>query len=460
MADPANLNRRMGQTDALMLRIERSALLRSTILQVALLDAPPDRDRMRTKVLHGTAKIPRFRQVPVPAGLPGVPPTWETTPDFDVDYHLRFSRLSGPNDQRALLDEAARVGMQAFDPARPLWESHVIDGLDDGGAAAIQKIHHSLGDGVSLLDLVLLFVDIERDPDQPPVEIDEPTPEFTSAIARIAESWAGDSRAIARAAWSAPCQAARIARDPVGHARSFLALSRSLARLAAPGSGALSPVMRGRSLGARYDTLVVPLDPLRAAAKRVGGKLNSAFLAAVAGGLGRYHRLHGHPTEALRCAMPVNTRAGGDSSLGNRFSPARFRLPISLGGATERLEMARDATLAQRNEPGLSLADPMARLLNTLPATVVVPAFEYAMRGIDVVVSNVPGSPIPLYVAGAASLGNFGFAPRAGAAVNITVISHQESLDVAVNTDPAAIPDPELFTSCLQEGFDEIRRAA
>jgi WS/DGAT/MGAT family acyltransferase len=450
----------MGQTDALMLRIERSALLRSTILQVALLDGAPDPHRMRAKVLKGTAQIPRFRQVPIPAGLPGIPPTWETTPDFDVDYHLRFSRLSGRNDKRAVLDEAGRIGMQAFDPARPLWESHVIDGLEAGGAAAIQKIHHALGDGVSLLDIILLFVDIERDPSEPPVDIDDPTPDHISAIARIAQSWASDSRALSRAASLAPGQAARVARDPVGHARSFLALSRSLARLAAPGSGALSPIMRDRSLGARYDTLVVPLDQLRTAAKRVGGKLNTAFLAAVAGGLGKYHQEHGQPVDALRCAMPVNTRGGKDTSLGNQFSPARFRLPVSLGGTTELLEMARDVTQTQKDEPGLSLAAPMARALNTLPATLVVPAFEYVMRGIDVVVSNVPGSPIPLYVAGAASIGNFGFAPRAGAAVNITVISHQDELDVAINSDPAAIPDPELFTSCLQEGFADVRKVA
>ena len=325
----------------------------------------PDPDRMRTKVLRGTAQIPRFRQVSIPCGLPGIPPTWETSPGFDVDYHLRFARLSGRNDRRAVLDEAARVGMQAFDPARPLWESHVIDGLEDGGAAAVQKIHHALGDGVSLLDIILLFVDIERDPNEPPVDIEDPTPEHISAINRIAQSWASDSRAISRAARLAPGQAARVARDPTGHARSFLAISRSLARLATPGSGSLSPIMKGRSLGARYDTLAVPLDQLRAAAKRVGGKLNPGFLAAVAGGLGKYHQEHGQPVDALRCAMPVNTRGGKDRSLGNQFSPARFRLPVSMGDTTELLEMARDVTQAQKNEPGLSLADPMARVPST-----------------------------------------------------------------------------------------------
>jgi diacylglycerol O-acyltransferase / wax synthase len=459
---PINTERRMGNTDALLLRLERSALLRSTILQVALLDRAPDAARLRAKVLHGTGQISRFRQVPVSVSgsLPGVPPTWVTAADFDVDYHLRFSRVAGSGDLRSLLDEAGRIAMQAFDPARPLWESHIVEGLQEGRAAAIQKIHHALGDGVSLLDIILLFVDLERDPAGPPVEVEEAIPEFTSWLARTSSGLRADARSMVRATASLPDELSRIARDPAQAVRSLLVLSRSLARLAAPGSGPLSPIMQGRSLGARFDTMVVPLDELRSAAKRVGGKLNTAFLAAVAGGLGRYHAHHGSPVPALRCAMPVNTRDAADASLGNQFSPTRFRLPVDIEDVTERLEMARDLTARQRSEPALSLAGPVARVLNTVPAAVLVPTFEYVMRGIDVVVSSVPGASIQLYVAGARSVGNFGFSPRAGAGVNITVISHLDELDVAVNSDPAAIPDPEVLMECLWDSFDEIRKLA
>jgi diacylglycerol O-acyltransferase / wax synthase len=457
MADRPPLNRRMGNTDALMLRIERSALLRSTILQVALLDGPPDPARMRAKVVRGTNEIARFRQVPVPNLLPGVPPSWEAANDFDVDYHLRFARLSGSNDLRALLDQAALIAVQSFDPARPLWESHVIDGLEGGQAAAIQKIHHALGDGVSLLDMALLFVDIERDPDDPLVEPDELGIEHLSTASRIGHGLLIDALAMVRMAREAPGQLVGFARHP-GQVRSLLVTSRSAVRLAAPGSGALSPLMRGRSIGARFDTLVVPLEQLRAAAQRVGGKLNTAFLAAVAGGLGRYHRRHGMPVDALRCAMPISTRGGSSGSPGNQFAPTRFRLPISITDTVELLAMARDVTQAQKVEPGLALTDPVARAVNTLPAALVVPAFEHIMRGIDVVVSNVPGSPIPLYVAGARSIGNFGFAPRAGAAVNITVISHLDELHIAINSDPAAVPDPDVFAACLEESFDDVRK--
>ena len=82
------------------------------------------------------------------------------------------------------------------------------------------------------------------------------------------------------------------------------------------------------------------------------------------------------------------------------------------------------------------------------------------MRGIDVIVNNLRGSPIELFVAGARSLGNYGFSPRGGAAVNITVISHLDELNFAINSDPAAIPDPDMFVACLRESIDDIRKAA
>ena len=460
MAEAVHLEARMGDIDALMLRLERSALLRSTILQVALLDAAPDPTRMRAKILRGFAQIPRFRQVPVAALLPGVPPTWVTSSNFDIDYHLRFMRLSGRNDMRALLDEAARIAMQAFDPARPLWESHVIDGLADGGAGAIQKIHHSLGDGVSLLDIILLFVDFERDPTAPAGDIDELLPEVSSSTSRLAQSLATDARTLGHAMTGAPRRALRTARDPAESMKSLVMLSRSLARLAAPGSGALSPIMKGRSLGARFDTLVCPFDKLHAAAKAVGGRLNTALLAAVSGALGRYHEAHGAPVPAVRCAIPVSTRQGRGGSLGNQFSPTRFLLPTWAADNVERLEIARDLTTAQTNEPALSLAGPVARVLNTLPSALIVPVFEHVMRGIDVIVNNLRGSPIELFVAGARSLGNYGFSPRGGAAVNITVISHLDELNFAINSDPAAIPDPDMFVACLRESIDDIRKAA
>jgi hypothetical protein len=95
-----------------------------------------------------------------------------------------------------------------------------------------------------------------------------------------------------------------------------------------------------------------------------------------------------------------------------------------------------------------------------MPAAIVVPFVSQVVRGIDVVVSNVPGSPVAVYVAGARSLQNFGYSPRGGAALNVTMISHGDELHVGISSDPAAIPDPDTLVSCLQDSFDELRKVS
>jgi diacylglycerol O-acyltransferase len=446
----------MGDTDALMLRMERDASLRSTIVQVAVLDGPIDHDRLRTKVLRGIEQIPRFRQVPVPSLLPGAPPRWENAPDFDVDYHLRAATIGGRRDFRTLLDEAARIGMQAFDPARPPWESHVLSGLEGGGGAAIQKIHHSLGDGIGLLELVLMFVDLEANPPEPPGAAEETVDAPPSAMSRLGADVSADARAVLSGARSLSRGVLGSVRHPLGSTAVAYETIESALRMLSAGAGRRDSLMRGRSSKARFDVLALPFGEMRAAAKRVGGKLNTAFLAGVTDGLARYHELHDSDEQTVTCAMPINLRGEASSSLGNHFLPARFEVPLAARTMTERLEGARDLTASSRAERGLSIAGPVMRVLNTLPRAALVPMFGAVLRSTDVVVSNVPGSPIQLYVAGARSTANYGFSPRAGAAVNITVISHIDELHVAINSDPAAVPDPEVFVGCLEQGFAEV----
>ncbi len=130
----------------------------------------------------GSVRVPRLNQVPVRPPLPGAAPVWRTTSDFDIDYHVQYTRLREPAGMRQLLDYASHLAMRPFDPARPLWESHIVEGLADGRAAAIQKIHHSLGDGIGLLDIALTFLDLERDPPVQPTEPHEPAEDAASAL--------------------------------------------------------------------------------------------------------------------------------------------------------------------------------------------------------------------------------------------------------------------------------------
>jgi WS/DGAT/MGAT family acyltransferase len=251
--------------------------------------------------------------------------------------------------------------------------------------------------------------------------------------------------------------ARHLLRDPSGVARRAAETAGSIGRLLAPATSPLSPLMGDRSLSVRFTTLELPLDDLRRAAKAADGKLNDAFVAAVAGGLRRYHEHLGEPVDELRMTMPINVRTEATADLaGNQFVPARFRVPIGVVDPIERMTAIRRLVASQRGEPALALTQPLAGLLNRLPTSVSTGVFGGMLKGVDFVTSNVPGAPIPLYAGGAEIVRQFPFGPLSGSAANITLLSWLDQVCIGVNVDRAAVADPEAFRACLREGFDEV----
>jgi len=248
---------------------------------------------------------------------------------------------------------------------------------------------------------------------------------------------------------------------PTETAAQGAANAASAARLLAPAFAPLSPVMTGRSLSVRFDTLSFPTDELKAAARRAEGKLNDAFVAGVAGGLHRYHRHHGADVDALRMTMPISVRSEEDLGLaGNAFVPARFPVPIAEADPVDRMRAVRALVEQQRREPSLGFSEAIAGVLNRLPVWVVTDVFGRMLKGIDLVTSNVPGVPIPVYMAGAKLESQFAFGPLAGSAMNLTLLSYLDECQIGVNVDPAAVPDLDVLLACLRESFDEIRKVA
>ena len=450
--------RRMSDSDALMWHIEKDPLLRSTITAIAVLDAAPDRERLVAKIERGLRDIPRLRQRVVSPPFAVAPPEWVDDPNFELSYHLRAVRAPEPGTFRQLLDLAAPIAMQGFDRARPLWEFTIVEGLEGGRAALIQKVHHSVTDGVGGMKLALMLLDLERDTPLDTTPLDAlPDGERPSAgtLVRegIAHQWRRQLGIARRTATSAP----DMLRRPATTARELSAAAASAARLMTPAFDPLSPLMQGRSLSVHFEIVTASLPDLKAAAKRAGGKLNDAFMAGIAGGLRRYHEHHGEPVDALRVTMPINIRGDDTGDLaGNAFAPARFRVPISIADPIERMQAMQSLVKAQRAEPALAFADSIAGVLNRLPASVVTPLFGSMLKGVDFVASNVPGAPFPVYLAGAKVESQYAMGPLTGAATNLTLLSYVDEVHIGVNTDPAAIPDPEVFVGFLNEGFEEV----
>jgi len=248
--------------------------------------------------------------------------------------------------------------------------------------------------------------------------------------------------------------------------------------------------MSGRSLRTRLDVLSVSLADLRQAARAAGGTVNDAFLAGVVGGLRRYHEKHGERPEALRVGVAVNRRGGAGAAergsgageraggageraggadgrgataadlFGNAFAPLRLLVPLQIADPGDRVASLGALVRRALGEPALDLLGTAATVAGTVSRAASVAAVGSALRSTDVIASNVPGSPVPLYVAGASLLRLVAFGPRSGAAVNFTLLSHLGAVEVGVNADLLAVPDPDTLVACLRAGFDEVLELA
>ena len=446
----------MRASDAFSWYMERDPALRSTVVVVDWLDRAPDWEVLVDRVDRISRLMPSLRQHIVESPFRLTVPRWAYDPDFDLHWHLSRIAAPRPGTPDAVLELARRAAMTAFDRARPLWEVTLVEGMEGGEAALIIKLHHSLSDGVGAMRMLAIVADLQREPadlgDMPPVPPHEPADLLTLVTGTVG-SMAGRTASVARLGAGAAIPAwIRYARDPLGYVRDAVGMGRSVYRTAAPNRSTLSPVMRDRATTRHLAMIEVPLDALKRSAKTVGGTVNDAYLAAIAGGLRTYHERHGAAVGSLRALMPINLRAGKDANFGNRITLQRLIVPVGETDPAARMRALHRVAGAAREEPSLSVTETIAGALNMLPVGYV----GGILKHVDFVASNVPGVPVPVYLAGSKVTGMFAFGPTIGASVNTTLMSYNGTCDIGINIDTAAVPDPDILIGCLRESLAEI----
>src|SRR5437764_2359869 len=343
---PMRFERRMSDAEALMWTIEKDPGLRSSFLQLTLLDKPPDFERFRRRMQRAVKVLPRLGQRVVPPPFRFAPPEWADDPSFDIDFHVRRLAVPPPGTERQLLDLAALIYEDAFDRARPLWQLTIVEGLEGGRAALFAKMHHTITDGVGGVRLSMQFLDIA--PDAPdPEDVEEPARSPERAVYDVVSEAVGHNvRRQLGVAQRGAAGTAGIVTHPERSVRlvnDLVATARSLWRQLGVVEPSRSPLWTGhRSLTRRFETLTVKLDDVKRAAKGLGGTVNDLYVTALAGGAAAYHRAKGADADQLRMTMPVNVR-DDKSAGGNAFSPARLLIP-----AGERDPAARFAAVHER----------------------------------------------------------------------------------------------------------------
>jgi WS/DGAT/MGAT family acyltransferase len=472
---------RMGAFDAVMWGIERDPLLRSPIVAMVTLDSDPDFEKLKDRIDRISRVVPRMRHRVVAGTYSVVTPRWEVDPNFDLDFHVRKVSVAGHGKGlRPALVVAEALAARDFDRYRPLWEFVLITGIDDTpeegaepvvdpnhagpvAAALIVKLHHSVTDGVGGMQIAGALFDLdaegESEEDLGPMP-PEPDGKVLNRIERLVNGVQHEASyqldQAGRIASKAQAMAISTVKNPIAAATGAAAFVGSALTLMVPASVPKSTVTSGRSLASRFETLRYPIADLKAVSRASGTSLNSVFMAAVAGGLGAYHRRHGAPTPELRVNMPINLRNPNDSAMGgNRWVPARFLMPTDIADPAARLAAVHKVVTNMRDQPALPLVEPVTRALTRLPAPLTTIAAGGMMKGMDVAATNVPGAPFDVYIAGGKALDTFVFAPKSGAPVNVGLLSYGDHVDIGINLDTRAIPDADVFVECLDAAFKE-----
>lgn len=462
-SEPTRHADQMSDLEALMWHLEQDPRLSSNVANLSILDCAPDRERLRDTMVRAASVFPRLRQRVQPVMGRLAPPLWEIDPEFDIDRHLRWERLSGTRSRAELHRFVAARFAEPFDRSHPLWEFVVIEGLRDGRCAMLQRIHHTITDGEGGLRLSLEFLDFERHP-TPRSAIHAVDPSVAGALRPLGSvgtalsSLARKNLDLARKAVEGTARTMAHPNEWAAASAEAVGLARATIRQAQVGDRPLSPLWTERSLDHWFGTLDVDFDRARSAAKRLGGTLNDLFVTGACLGAGAYHREHDTPVASLRMAMPISSRS--DHSIGgNVFAPTQLSVPADDVDPAVLFTRVHHALATVKGESTLGVTDALAAVVNFLPMFMVRGAGQRVAGSIDFVTSNLRAAPMDMFLAGALIESNYPLGPVANTAFNLTTMSYRGSFCMGLQVDTAAISDPELLRSGLVEAYRALLKA-
>ena len=429
-------------------------------------------------------QFPQFRRrlVSVPLSLDR--PYWVEDSSFDVEFHVRHIALPHPGDWRQLCIQAARLHSRPLDRSKPLWEAYVIEGLHNvpgvppGSFAVYCKMHHAIIDGESGTELLKALHSLTPEP----IDVGEDAlGGFTAdREPRLPELY---SRALVQNIERLPS----LARFSLGTARRLLGAgaeavgglselgSRLLPQLKTLLGGDLSPLLDRLPPSTRFsgdvsahrvfEAVGLPFDEFKTIRRQVGhATVNDLFLAIVGGALNKYLAAKGElPDTSMVAMVPMTLR--GEEKGGDRGNQVGFTLMPVYSDVEDPLLRLR--AISQSADTSKRVTDAVGKeLARDLLEFVPVPVSEALLRyvklpGIGLIVSNVRGPDVPLYMAGA-QLVNYSPISIAidGLGLNVTGFSYNGTMWICAVSCREMMPDPAVFAECLRESFADLKAAA
>lgn len=407
----------------------------------------------------------RLREVPL--GLDR--PYWVTENDVDFAYHLRHVAVPGQGGRNDFAELVARIHARPLDRTRPLWETYMVDGVHGDRVGVITKVHHAAIDGISGQEILGQLVDLSPETEvREPIRYlnPEPTVSPEDLTRRALKSFLLSPTRVARTTW-ALSKALPILGPAFANSTSRRGTVESLRELAAPRTPFNATIGPHR----RWAYVSVALDDVKEVKNEAGTTVNDVVLAICSGVLRKW-LLHHHalPDRDLLAMVPLSVRSKSDAhAIGNHVSFTVADLATSVEDPVERLDQIHqamnDAKASHETLPANILTDisQIAPPAVSALASRLIASTHLADRltlPFNVVISNVPGPPVPLYLAGAEILGNYPVSAIVdGVGLNITVTTTNGMLDFGFVSDRDLIPDLWMMADTVLDTLNELKVA-
>lgn len=459
-----------------MSSVDRSWLLmdsptnRMVINGFFIFDEPLEHERL-VQVLSDRLLIhDRFRQRVVESrGAMSTRVYWEIDPHFDLRSHIRHIALPEPGDRKTLEELMSDLLIDPLDPGRPLWEFYLIDGYQ-GGSVLFGRIHHCIGDGASLVQVLLSLTDSEPDTEWQAPEQGErskrrgsflPIPRQASRLLGSALDIGGTIVAESMASIADPSHLVDLAAKGGSVAGKTAGVLGKLA-LMPTDSKTVIKGEPGVPKAIAWST-AIDLDDVKFVKNRMGATVNDVLMAAMAGALRRYLQERGDDPDGkeIRAMVPVNIRPPEDVKLTNRFALVYIELPVGIADPMDRLFETKRRMDAIKRSPEAVITYQILAGLGIAPGEVSGAFSEYFAGKASAVLTNVPGPAEKRYFAGRRFNTMVFWVPQSGSiGMGISIFSYGGDVILGLITDRGLVPDPESIVAAYHDEFADFYRIA
>ena len=424
-----------------------------------------DIEKVRKYVASRLHLIPRYRQRIARIPLENHP-VWVDDDRFNLEYHVRHTALPLPGGDEQLKRLTGRIISQQLDRGKPLWELWIVEGLDGDRFAMISKTHHCMIDGVAAVDLATVLLNPSPDPTIPDAQPWKPqsAPSRGELVMEEARRRLATPLEIGKAVLGAMQNPAETA-ESIGE--QIFAVTETLG--AGMSSASESPFNQPIGPHRRFEWTAIELADVKRVKNALGGTVNDVVLATVAGAVGLFLSGRGLSRKEIaqldfRAMVPVSVRASSErGTLGNRIASWAPRLPIAQADPRRRLDAVREVTADLKGSRQAMGAEVLARVSEWTAATLLSLAMRLAARArpFNLIVTNVPGPQIPLYMIGSRLLAGYPIGPLfLDQSLNIALLSYDGRLYWGFNGDWDVLPDLRDLVAAIRTSFDELLQAA